>query len=295
MYALHDHDKDLQKKGCFLINENQASQLNQKGYGIFFSPNTFLNGKRVEGNLQKLNAWYVDMDKGSKELMKEKILSFPLIPTLWVETHKGFHVYWNCEKHLVENEMVGDYLNILERLVKHFDGDTNAMGSNRILRVPNYYHCKDPDNKFLVTEVFSCNEVYTIEKMNEVLPGVQEVEKEQEKIKFFQQVPTDDFWKSVYDLDCSEVLPMLSGSPECNGENFRIEKVGSKGKIYVDGEMVSSCWIDPDGKIGSHDNGGPTVANWVYWYVRDWSIVATCLKRQIPNLNQQVTLPCVVK
>lgn len=296
IYALHDYDNELKKKGCFPIDKAQAGTMNEMGYGIFFTPNKFLNGKRIEENLQELRFWYVDMDKGSKELMTEKILQFPLVPSQWVETHKGYHVYWRCEKGLVEDEMVGDYLKVLSGLVNWFDGDENAMGVNRVLRVPNFYHCKDPRNKFLVTDVFSCEQIYTVEEMLSVLPDekVNTVVDERRGSFFSQVSSTDDFWSRVYDLDCFECLPILSGSPECNGESFHVERVGSKGKIYVNGDLVQSCWIDPDGKIGSHANGGPTLANWVKWYGHSWDTVAKCLKAHFPMLNQEIKIPCTI-
>lgn len=291
-YALHDYDKNLQKKGCFPVSQNDAGDLNKSGYGIFFTPNNF-NGARLEKNLCKLKMWYVDLDGGNKNDMENALSDFSLEPTLLIETRNGYHAYWKCEPNLFNDGMLNDYIEILAGIVQHFGGDQNAMGTNRVLRVPNFYHCKDPRNRFLIKEVYSCNKVYTIGQMKNAIPdNSQSVSaiKEEKRANFFTQVPQDDFWQKVFDLDCFQYLPMLSTAPECNGEVFRIERVGGKGKIFVDGEIVSSCWIDTDGKIGSHGKGGPSLANWVAWYGNDWSAVASCLKRIIPGLSESIEL-----
>lgn len=292
LYALHDYNKDLQKRGCFPIAQSEASDLNNNGYGIFFTPNSF-SGTRLEKNLCKLKMWYVDLDGGNKNHMENTLSNFSLEPTLLIETRNGYHAYWKCEPNLFDKGMLSDYVEILEGLVKQFGGDQNAMGTNRVLRVPNFYHCKDPRNKFLVKEVYSCSKVYTVDQMRNALPSnIQSADtiKREKRDDFFSQVSQDDFWQKVFDLDCFQYLPMLSNAPECNGEVFRIERVGSKGKIFVDGEMVSSCWIDTDGKIGSHGKGGPSLGNWVAWYGNNWGTVAECLKRQIPELNDSPSI-----
>lgn len=292
IYALHDYDKGLKKRGCFPITQKEAVELNEQGYGIFFTPNTF-DGPRVEKNLARLNMWFVDIDKGDKYSMENKIVNFELEPSLLIETKSGYHAYWKCEPMLFEDGLVGEYIDVLSRLVKYFDADTNAMGVNRVLRVPNFYHMKDRQNKFLITEVYRSEKFYALEEMIAALPEEEVVEKgeDEKKVQFFKSVPQDDFWRKVFELDCEKYLPMLSGAPECNGDEFRVEQYGSKAKIFTNGELVESCWVDHDGKIGSHSNGGPSIANWIKWYGHDWDIVAKCLKRCIPELDETIKLP----
>ena len=294
MYALHDYDSDLKKNGAFQISQDNAADLNSKGYGIFFTPNTFTSEGRIESALVRLGAWFIDYDSGTKDMMLDKIEMFPLIPSMLIETHKGFHSYWRCSESLVEENRVGEYSDVLEKVVKHFGADENAMGVNRILRYPNYFHCKDPLNKFLIKEIFTQDGGYTCEEMLSAIGQTkrEKIEKKRDvqKIEFFNSVPQDDFWESVYALNCFEYLPALSNSLECNNEVFTIERVGSKGRIYANGQMVESCWIDHDGKIGSHAQGGPSLGNWIKWYGCSWDEVAKCLKRNIPEIAQRIQL-----
>lgn len=295
MYSLHDNCPERKKLGCFKINEIKASELNEKEFGIFWTPNEFFDGARQEANLKKLRYWFIDYDSGCKEDMLDKIQSFPLIPTMLIETKNGFHAYWACSEELVVSGRVEEYKFTLQKLVDYFGSDQNAMGVNRLLRVPNYFHCKDSLNKFLIIKVWQCEESYSCKEINDAVEvvgtQVKKIEQEGAHSNFFRNVPHDDFWQKVYNLDCFEYLEKISGQPECNGETFTVERVGSKGRIYVNGELVPSCWIDQDGKIGSHGSGGPTLANWVHWYGHDWDKVAIVLKRCIPELNDVLLLP----
>lgn len=296
LYALHDSCEVRKKNGCFQVEQSRASELNDENFGIFWTPNEFFDGVRQESKLKKLRFWFIDYDKGCKDHMIEQIENFPLIPSFLVETKRGYHVYWACAEDLVEQNRVEGYKAVLEQIVRHFGSDENAMGVTRILRAPGYFHCKDNKNKFLVTEIWSCQEQYTCAEMIKAVESSgfksTKIVGEKSKNVFFKSVPMDDFWQKVYDLDCFDNLQRLSGQPECGGETFRVERYGSKGKIYVDEKLIESCWIDESGRIGSHGKGGPTLANWVRWYPgNDWNDAANVLKRCIPELNDILLLP----
>lgn len=289
LYCIHDNDKEQKKKGAISVAKARADSLNDQGWGVFFTVNSFGGERRVETNLKKIRFFFIDYDDGSKEEMLAAIESFELVPSWLVETNKGFHCYWKCEEDFVKENRIEEYKDLLENLVDHFGADQNGKGVTRILRVPGYYHHKDPSNPFLIREVFKCDEKYTAEQIAKAI-GKKEVVKEIAinvgKTISSNNMPSDNFWNLVYDLDCEKYLPLLSGSPECNGEIFSVVPKGIKKNIYVNGELIESCWIDADGMIGSHDNGGPTIGNWVYWYVKDWDKVASCLKKAIPLLSQ---------
>lgn len=296
LYALHDYCEVRKKSGCFKVEKLQASKLNDENYGIFWTPNDFFEGIRQEAKLKRLNYWFIDYDKGCKDYMIATIENFPLIPSLLVETKRGFHVYWACAEDLATEKRVDEYKSILERLVSHFDADENAMGVTRILRAPGYFHCKDSKNRFLIKDIWACDKKYTCQEISNAIDSlgnkVIRVVNESNEDKFFRSVPKDDFWAKVYTLDCFFCLPLISGQPECLGETFRVERVGSKGKIYVNDKLIDSCWIDESGHIGSHANGGPTLANWIRWYGdNSWDDAATVLKRCIPELNEVFLLP----
>lgn len=296
LYALHDSCPTRKKSGCFQVEPGKASDLNDENYGIFWTPNEFFEGVRQEAKLNKLRFWFIDYDKGCKDHMLKRIENFPLIPSMLVETKRGYHVYWKCSEDLVTEGRVDEYKAVLEKIVGHFGADENAMGVTRILRAPGYWHCKDNKNRFLVKDIWGCDEEYTCEEMTLAIGSTGLVDtilkNEISEVQFFRSVPKDDFWQKVYDLNCFDYLDKISGQPECNGEVFRVERFGAKGRIYVNEQIIESCWIDESGRIGSHGKGGPTLANWIKWYPgNDWNDAANVLKRCIPELNEMLMLP----
>jgi len=283
MYALHDYDEELKKRGCFPINNCDAHSFNKKHYGIFFSVNSFNTSRRGEDNLKKINFWFIDMDEGSKEYQSEKIMQFSLVPSMVIETNKGHHVYWKC-KEVVDVE---DYKSTIESLVKHFDSDKNAKGVTRVLRVPGYLHQKDPSRPYKIKEIFKSEWSYTTDEINAALPVV---EKPKEIIKPITTIKNsgtgNTFWKDVAAIGCRQGLSILSGAPELNSDSISF-KNGSSGKtqIIINGKNVQSCWIDTQDQIGSHSNGGPYISNWVNWYLNDWAKTAEILKKYFPELQ----------
>lgn len=266
-----------------LINLSEAQELNSNGYGIFFSVNSFKEGKRTRDCLERINFWFIDIDEGDKKIQMKKLRIF-MTPTAIVETKKGYHAYWRCSEDLLDH--VDEYEDILERLVLYFGADKNAMGVNRVLRLPGYYHMKDPANPFMIKKVSETERSYTLSQMNLVLP-------EKSKIKNLTMtpeiLPSDEFWRDVATYPCDIGLEALSGAPELAGDVFELRHVGGKQGIWVNGKRAVSCWIDSDNKIGSHSNGGPTIANWVKWYGYSWDEVANILKKYIPELSPSDT------
>lgn len=144
LYALHDNDPELKRKGAFPILSSEARRYNDLGYGIFWTPNVF-NGARKAENLLKIRYWIADIDEGSKEEQMARIKNLPILPNNIVETKKGYHCYWTANDATLEN-----YREIASGLIKRLNADSACKDVCRLLRYPNYYHCKDPKNRFLV-------------------------------------------------------------------------------------------------------------------------------------------------
>lgn len=159
LYALHDSDPELKRKGAFPILKAEAPKYNQAGYGIFWTPNVF-KGQRKADNLLKIRFWIADIDEGSKEEQLERIKALPIIPNYIVETKKGYHCYWRANDATLDN-----YREIEQGLIKRLNADPACKDVCRLLRYPNYYHCKNPLNRFLVRIVDSNSYVCTEEQM----------------------------------------------------------------------------------------------------------------------------------
>ena len=174
IFALHDYDEELKKKGAIDITrfvldvgrtDDVAGRGNKKGYGIFWVLNDF-EGARKKENLTKINYWFCDIDKGTKAEQLKRIKSLLIQPSFVVETKNGYHCYWAVEgEATLEN-----FERIEEALIKLLDGDVHCKDPLRLLRSPGFYHMKDPDAPFMVdfVEGLGSDRYYTEKQMLDV-------------------------------------------------------------------------------------------------------------------------------
>lgn len=287
-YRMHDVDNRgaVRIEGDGGARRAQALEWNRKGFGIFWTLNQF-NGPRQIANLTQIHAWAVDIDAGTKEDMRAKLRGSPLVPSFVVETRRGYQAYWNAKDAKPEhwNALV------LERLVPYFGADKNARDLARILRVPGYLHQKDPTAPFLVRAVHALEVAYTERQLAESFPvyvdPARSVETRQHVKREVRFSGSDGFWDAVYNLDCEEGLSRLSGHPAVRGEHYTFRRVRNGHlNIIVDGKGTS-CFIDRHGRIGSLDNGGPTLAQWLKWYGCTYAEAAKIIKQLFPQLDRQ--------
>lgn len=279
-----------QDPGCPLhparrIRLEQAKMFNEQGYGIFWTVQEFAGLTKAAKHLSRINAWAVDLDKGTKEEQRQRIAAGPW-PSRIVETKNGFHVYWRAIDAKPEHYKAI----VADRMVPFYDADPKAKDLSRILRVPGFYHMKDPKNPFLVEEVFYRPQVaYTERQIVSFFPDVEE-QKESRKVlsDLKREFPKDgDFWERIWNLNCEYALERLSGHPAVGSETFSFKPNASGTKnIYVNGKG-SSCWIDRNGRIGSFDKGGPTIAQWLRWYGLSWPDTILVLKEVFPELRTE--------
>lgn len=283
---------DAAPAGVFPIRQCEARQWNERGEGIFACINEFRGARRIS-NLVRLRAWAVDIDVGSKEDQLRRIESTPLIPSRIVETKNGYHVHWHAEDASPNtwNEIV------LDRLVPWFGADKNARDIARILRVPGYWHLKNPAEPFMVRLVHRADCSYTERLMLESFPDIggdkrrdEEIEREREQARrhagseAMRGTGGDSFWQAAIGLDCVYALERLSGHWLVGGESFSFRPCRNGNRnIVVDGKQ-SSCFVDSSGRIGSADKGGPSITRWCAWYGHSWKEIARGLKEVFPEL-----------
>ncbi len=159
IYAIHDHDVELKKKGAFKIAKEKVQEFNDKEFGIFFTANDF-KGRRKAENLVKINYWLADIDSGTKPEQMERIQKLPLKPTIIVETKNGYHCYWKSKDATLEN-----YREIAKGLIKRLNADRACKDVCRLLRLPNFMHCKNPKDKFKIKVVSKNDKSFAEELM----------------------------------------------------------------------------------------------------------------------------------
>jgi hypothetical protein len=291
MYRMHDAP-DAPKAAIVVDTVAEALAWNtpEKGFGIFQTVNTFAGARRKE-NLVRIDAWCVDMDAGTKHEMAAKIHKSPLVPTMIVETKRGYQVYWAAQdgaKPQHWNALV------LERLVPFFGADKNARDLCRILRVPGFLHLKDPADPFKCIAVHRYPVMYTEKQIWTRFPYVpneqdrrdKHEEARKEHVRSTGQSDSGSFWEAVYNLDCEEGLGRLSGHGAVGGERYTFRRCSSGNvNILVDGKGTS-CFIDSSRRIGSLDGGGPTLYAWLRWFKNPPRECVRVLKELFPELEQ---------
>jgi hypothetical protein len=278
IYALHDSDS--KNFPMVRINLEQAHAYNSKGYGIFHTVQDFTGPRRIK-NLARINAWAIDIDDRPKEEQYKRIKQ-GLIPTMVVESKRGFHVYWAARDASKNNwnAIVAD------RLVPYYQADPKARDLARILRRPGYYHLKNPSDPFLINKVWTWNVAYTEFEMAMFYPSnaqKKEALRKHDEIRW--AFPSDgSFWERVWHLNCEDGLTHLSGHPYVGGEvySFKVNANGTK-NIWVNGKSTS-CWIDREGRIGSLDGGGPTIYQWLNWFHKNPQYVVKMITEVFPHV-----------
>ncbi len=227
----------------------EARGYNDNKYGVFYTVNGFSEFTRKKDKLSNFLAWAIDIDDIPKQEQRRLITASPLMPSLVIESKRGYHVHWFSKDGKTDR-----HAEIMERLVSHFKADTRAKDLCRFLRMPGFYHWKDEKDPFLVEwAVDEPKRMYTQEQMIVAFKCV--------KKKFVYEMPQ----KNSFEYDNIKALEVLSGKPEVNGDTFTFKKNTSGCQIFVNGKSTST-WIDRNGRIGSSDRGGPTIVQYLKWY-----------------------------
>lgn len=231
---------------------------NNRGFGVFYGVNQF-SGRRIKQNLTKINAWYCEVD-GDKQILRRKVASSPIHPSIINETRNGFHLLW-----LAKDATEEAYKRVEQGLVRFFDGDAKVLDTTRVLRLPGFYWNKDMNNRFLVKNLHN-EETYHEEKdMIEAYPYVKSIKAI--KIRTFSSaLSSNDPIHRLKRYSVREGLRKLSGTPYVKGDTYDFhDNYDGTTQIVVNGSP-SSSWIDREGKIGSWKRSGPNLLAWLRWY-----------------------------
>jgi len=247
-------------KGLIPISCNELHRWNDDKWGVFFAINEF-EGRRLKENLTNIRSWYVDLDKEDKEGLFKRIEQTHLAPSLVVETKNGYHIYWKAHEASEEN-----YAEIQTRLAYNFRAKDCLKDTTRVMRIPGFYHWKDPLNPFLVAKVYSRKVTYSDKMMLAFYPKKPEEGKRVPK----PHEEGEDFWEELNVMDCRDGLEQLSGTAWVNYEeySFRDNSDGTV-QIVVDGK-ATGCWIDEEGYIGSSAEGVYRIHGWLKYFGLTW-------------------------
>jgi hypothetical protein len=259
MIYLYRHLDRSNEDPFICVDEQYAVRYNLRQYGIFQSVQSFKSEVRQIVNLDKIVRWSVEIDDIPKREQVGLIYKSPLMPSLVLESTRGYHIFFNAIEATVEN-----FSDIQTRLVDFFNGDEKACDLARVLRKEGYFNWK-LEKPFMVNKVFQRDVAYSEPTMLKYFPAVRELLVVKKPI-IKTDYPRTDFYKFIDKLDNMEALQLLSGSDYVNCENYSFKLLRSGNhNIFVDGKGTS-CFIDKSMKIGSMSSGGPTVIQWLEWY-----------------------------
>jgi hypothetical protein len=260
-----------QKRKDWSVAELQS--LNQKGAGIFFAYNKIGQARSIE-NVERINAWAMEIDDIPKEEQMKKLYACPISPSIIVESSNSYHAYWLAKDAKLENAK-----KINKGLIQHFGSDKALSDISRLLRIPGFYHNKK--EPFMVRiELADYGQRFTEEEMLECYPYTEKAI----SIPKRPAVDTDDFWFAANSINGMVALERLSGSSLAAGEMFTFRpRTGGGFYIFVNGEPADA-WVDADGRIGSPKGGGPSIVNWLKYYGNDFKSIADWLKENCKDL-----------
>ncbi|CAM4352848.1 RepB family DNA primase [Paenibacillus alkaliterrae] len=65
-----------------------------------------------------------------------------------IETNNGYHIYW-----VIQGGSISKFVPIQKALAQKFSSDPMITNLSRVMRIPGFYHMKNPDRPFLVRVV----------------------------------------------------------------------------------------------------------------------------------------------
>jgi hypothetical protein len=265
MIFIHDDSGIHNTNGMLQIQGSEAEKWNDDQWGIFMTVNKFSTERRSE-NLEKLQNWYLDIDNAAdkkEEILKVINTKLSLAPTYIVETRNGYHLWYAGKDMTLDN-----YKTVQKGLHKAFTSTGHRADKlsdiTRVLRMPGFYHWKDPKNPFKVQIVGYTGRIYTESEMLKAFP--------------YQESVQEPEMRRKSEWDNEACLKALSGKPEVGGDEYDFFNIYNGKRIVVNGKETG-CWIDHNGFIGSYDGGGPTIVQWLMWYGHSAYAITKILNR----------------
>jgi hypothetical protein len=127
-------------------NAEALKRLNAAGAGVFLTINATDGKGRTNANIRCVRALFVDADKDGAAVLA-KIKAAGPAPHIVVESSPGkFHAYW-----LVNRDFPLDqFTSAQAALARKFGTDEKVKDLARVMRLPGFYHMKDPARPFMV-------------------------------------------------------------------------------------------------------------------------------------------------
>jgi uncharacterized protein (DUF927 family) len=137
----------------------ELMKLNSEGAGIHVTVNETDFKGRKKKNIVALRAAFVDSDTGCLPQLK-------IQPSIVVQSKRGPHVYWLLET----DESLEEFGRVQESLIHNLGTDKSVKELNRVMRLPGFFHMKDPKKPVLVRVSEVTADRYSIADILSVYP-----------------------------------------------------------------------------------------------------------------------------
>jgi len=133
------------RHGILKQHRQTLKAMNQSGAGIFVTVNeTDGNGRKTE-NVTRVRALFLDLDGAPLEPVLDASRVAEIPPHIVVESSPGrFHVYW-----IVKDVRLEEFESYQKALIKRFGGDPVIHDLPRVMRLPGFWHQKDPTKPYM--------------------------------------------------------------------------------------------------------------------------------------------------
>lgn len=180
---------------------------NQQGWNIHVGAAPRMERRGKKESVRAITNLWVDLDgknfEGGKTEALQKILTFPLSPTIIKDTGNGYHGHWILSPiTLVEEYGVEKLEGVLRGIAKALNGDS-VCDLSRVMRLPGFFNMKDvsdPKPCFLLPEYYFPDRAYRFEEFEKfaLVGGIQEINEVRLGIvseiippRFFELLKTD--------------------------------------------------------------------------------------------------------
>lgn len=164
---------------------DEILKLNEEGYNIYAGVNPRpLSMKKKQDDIRDITCLWLDIDgknfdEGKKEA-RDRIVNFPLDPTLIVDSGNGYHLYWVLKEPIINSteESRKEIKQVLSGLSISLGADKQAINFDRVMRLPGTLNLKDLGNpKGCWINLFSPGWFYSLDEFSHyrdyqcVMPG----------------------------------------------------------------------------------------------------------------------------
>lgn len=155
--------------GTFDDHYRTLARLNDRRAGVFVTVNPQAGPGRSDANTVRPRAVWHENDGAIPDNIAQL---WPLPPSMVVRTRDNHtHTYWLLEHTDGTGDNWQTWEGIERHLVEHRGSDVNAMKRCQVLRIPDFFHVKDPASKNLVRlELPPTGQRYSLQQLAEAFP-----------------------------------------------------------------------------------------------------------------------------